>query len=99
MLPASTINASSQMVAGQMKNMGFEEPKRVDKQVDVPFTVGALSHLSSTSINASIEEVQVHCQSTTLQDRMTTSTFSLREGNPMYPGKYPYPLMFSFYIN
>jgi hypothetical protein len=36
---------------------GFKGPKRVDKQVDVPSTVGALSHLSSTSINALIEEV------------------------------------------
>jgi hypothetical protein len=36
---------------------GFEEPKRADKQVDVPSTVGALSHPSSTPINASIEEV------------------------------------------
>jgi hypothetical protein len=61
MLLASTINASSQTAARQMKNMGFEEPKRVDKQVDVPSTVGALSHLSSTSINALIEEVQLHC--------------------------------------
>jgi hypothetical protein len=36
---------------------GFEEPKRANKQVDVPSTVGALSHPSSTSINALIEEV------------------------------------------
>jgi hypothetical protein len=36
---------------------GFEEPKRADKQVDVPSIVGALSHPSSTPINASIEEV------------------------------------------
>jgi hypothetical protein len=79
--------------------MGFEEPKRVDKQVDVPSTVGALSHPSSTSINASIEEVQLHCQSATLQDQTTTSTFSLGEGTPMFLGKYPYALMFSFYIN
>jgi hypothetical protein len=55
--------------------------------------------LSSTSINASIEEVQLHYQSATSQDWTTTSTFSLGEGTPMYPGKYPYPLMFSFYIN
>jgi hypothetical protein len=36
---------------------GFEEPKRIDKQVDVPSTVGALSHPSLTPINVSIEEV------------------------------------------
>jgi hypothetical protein len=47
---------------------GFKEPKRVDKQVDVLSTVGALSLSSSTSINASIEEVQLHCQSATSQD-------------------------------
>jgi hypothetical protein len=36
---------------------GFEEPKRADKQVDVPSTVGTLSYPSSTPINALIEEV------------------------------------------
>jgi hypothetical protein len=36
---------------------GFKEPKSVDKKVDVPSTVGALSHPSSTPINALIEEV------------------------------------------
>jgi hypothetical protein len=36
---------------------GFEEPKRADKEVDVSSIVGALSHPSSTPINASIEEV------------------------------------------
>jgi hypothetical protein len=39
------------------RRRGFEEPKRADKQVDVPSTVGELSHPSSTPINASIEEV------------------------------------------
>jgi hypothetical protein len=78
---------------------GFEGPKRVDKKVDVPSTVRALSHPSSTSINASIEEVQLQCQSATSQNWTTTSTFSLGEGTPMYPGKYPYPLKSFLFIN
>jgi hypothetical protein len=57
MLPASTINASSQTTAGRMKNTGFEGPRRADKQVDVLSTAGARSHQSSTPINALTEEV------------------------------------------
>jgi hypothetical protein len=60
---------------------GFEEPKRADKQVDVPSTVGALSHPSSTSINASMEE-HLHCQFATPQDQTTMSTSSLGESTP-----------------
>jgi hypothetical protein len=61
---------------------GFEGLRRVDKQVDVLSTVGALSQQSSTSINALIEEEHLRCMSTTLQDRMTKSTSSLGEEHP-----------------
>jgi hypothetical protein len=73
--------------------------RKADKQVDVPPTIRALSQQLSMSSNASIEEVHLQRQSATLQDRATTSTFSLGEGTPMYPGKYPYPLKSFVFIN
>jgi DMSO/TMAO reductase YedYZ molybdopterin-dependent catalytic subunit len=67
---------------------GFEGPKRADKQVDALSIVGALSHQSSTSINDLTEDVHLHCQCATLQDRTTTSTISLGKAPPCIPGKY-----------
>jgi hypothetical protein len=65
--------------------------RRTDNQVDALFTSGALSQQSS-SIDAPPEEVHLHCQFATLQDRMTMSTSSLGESTPMYLAKYFLPL-------
>jgi hypothetical protein len=46
--------------------IGFEGPRRTNKQVDVLSTGGALAQQSSTSINAPLEEEEhPRCQSAT----------------------------------